>query len=541
MSVTEHVTAIIPIHHEGREDWLQHALSSLPKGMRYIVARNDGEIGTALTQAAQRAKTEWLLLMGADDAWEAGSIDYLWRFAQVDADVVYPTVLYTDEEMTEVAGGAAGDEFCGNRLQVMNYVPGCGLIRRSKYLEVGGTRDLDGLEDWDLWVRLHRAGARFKACRQAHYYYRQVPGSRNKIKDPEKAGEFYAGLKDAIVGAEPDLKATFYYQATPATTYLRCILPARYLPGQATPNCDAATVANKEVVAGPDDIDLLFPLHRGKAAVFQFAGDKMWAAISAAMQADGMRVLVEVDDNYLTAATKEIRKRSGWERNIGEGIHSLQGHGVIVKWADGVICTTDWLANQYRKVAKEVFVCPNTVDPADWPAPRERDDVFRIGWFASLSHKKDIPLVTRAMEWASRQKDVQIITMGLNPRWRFRYGYLGWVDDLAEYRYHFGGLDAHVCPVRPDPWSQGRSDIKALEGLMGGSLPIVSDVAPYKDLTEGENCLKARDARGFLNQVKWCVEHREEARELARRGREWVIENRSTASQIHLWEQALAL
>jgi len=34
---------------------------------------------------------------------------------------------------------------------------------------------------------------------------------------------------------EPKLDASFYHQGTPATTYVRCQLPARYLPGQSTP------------------------------------------------------------------------------------------------------------------------------------------------------------------------------------------------------------------------------------------------------------------------------------------------------------------
>lgn len=509
--------------------------------MRYIVARNDGEIGQALTQAAERAQTEWLLLMGADDAWEAGSIDYLWGFARTQADVVYPSMLLTDVEMKHTVGVFPAEEFCGNRLQVSNFVPGCGLIRRSRYLEVGGTRDLDGLEDWDVWVRMHRAGARFKACPKARYYYRQNPDSRNKIKDPAQVEPFVARLKAEIVGAEPEMRATFYTQATPATTYLRCVLPARYLPGQSTGDCAAVTVANKDVVRGPEDIDIVYPTHRGSAAVFQFAGDKTWAAISEVMQVDGIRVLVEVDDNYLTIANKGILERTGWDKRIGDGTHSLQGHRWIVKNASGAIVATEYLASQYRKVAREVFVCPNTVDPADWPEPEAAGDVFRVGWFASLSHKKDIRLVTRAMEWAARQPGVEVVTLGLDPGWKFPYRYLGWADDLAEYRESFQFLDVHVCPIVPDPWSLGRSDLKALESLMGAAVPIVSDVAPYSALTEGVNCLKARDAKGFFHHVKWCVQNREQARDLARKGREWVIENRSTASQIHLWEQALAL
>jgi glycosyltransferase involved in cell wall biosynthesis len=325
-----------------------------------------------------------------------------------------------------------------------------------------------------------------------------------------------------------DIRATFYCQATPVTTYLRCELPARYLPGKVSREC--VPVVSKD--------DYWFPHHQG-AAVFQFAGDKGRALVVHGLQAKGVRVLMESDDNYFTVGPH--MERTGWARHRGTSSpHSFEGHASILKWVDGCIVTTEHLAKQYRKHVKDVWVCPNTVDPIDWPKLRKPDDgVFRIGWFASDSHKGDGKLVRRAMEWAAAQPDVEVITMGYHPNdWRFPHKHFEW-SELPMYRQLLGLLDVAVAPVVGTPWALCRSDLKALEAAMAGAVPVVSDQAPYAPWVDGENCLKAKDPAGFLSHIKHLVRNRDEAGQLAQAAREYVLKERTTKAQIHLWEAAI--
>ena len=77
------------------------------------------------------------------------------------------------------------------------------------------------------------------------------------------------------------------------------------------------------------------------------------------------RVLVEADDNYFAVAPS--MKRTGWSKRMGESMHTLEGHAAIVRHADACIVTTDTLASFYRKHNPNVYVCPNAVEPDDWP------------------------------------------------------------------------------------------------------------------------------------------------------------------------------
>lgn len=531
----------MPFLNGGNEEWLQQAVNSFGD-TPVLVLRNDGEMAEAMNLGLQKAETEFVLPFGADDIALPGFIDEL-LLSSWNADVVYPTMKLVSEDLKTYLGEFAPDPFCGNRLQEMNFVSGAAMVRREKALEVGGWRQLKGLEDWDLWVRIFRAGGRFKPAPNAEMAYRQVAGSRNKIKEGQAGQDFIGKLRREIIGDPdpiPDIQATFYHHATPATTYLRCQLPARYLPGISRPN---------PMVAFTDE-GAIFPEHYGDTAIFQFAANKVIAALIEHMRIAGIRTLIEVDDNYLINPGNRILKRQQWAVKIGDAVNTRDGHRLLAGKVDGIIVTTPHLRDEYLKVNPNVYVCPNSVDPIDWPEPEKPDDgILRIAWFASKSHETDVPLVREAFAWASQQKDVEVYMAGLNPmdshsdairlRWRnIKFGYLPWFDDLDAYRQSFRHFDIGVAPVYPTPMGLGRSDVKALEMAMGLQCPILSDVAPYDPWTDGENCLKAKDSQGFLKIFKHLVKHPDEAKQLAQAARDYTLSERTTEAQIDCWRDA---
>lgn len=388
-----------------------------------------------------------------------------------------------------------------------HYLPRAAIIRKQVLLDAGGL----GQGWYRLWCNLQ--DKRVKGCVDA------------LVAVPEMEQQ-----PDSYQGTEPDWKATFYYQATPATSYLRASLPARYLPALTRNEIDCHET--------PDDYS--FPYHRGDSAVLLHPGDSTWALMTHAMQAKGIKVFVEVDDNYLIDAGGLIQRNSGWKSRIGQSMHTIQGHRAIVAWADGVIATTDALARKYRNVGKTTHVCPNQIDPHDWADPIKNEDAFRIGWFASRSHAQDSRLVERALKWASEQPGVEVYTMGLNPEWwDIRRQHINWVADLDLYRREMQRLDVGVCPVVPTEWAMCRSDVKALEYSMGQALPVMSDVAPYQ-WWQGKPGILCKTARDFYHQIKWCVGNQDEARAMAREARDLVMKERTAEGNAWRYEEAFA-
>lgn len=520
---------LIPV--ERGSDWNQErAIASLPPGTRYTIAEHDpGELAEAVTDGVRQSPSE-LVFLACPDGWvdrEPDTLRYL-TDAAWNADLTYgPLIHWADGKPAWVQGQ---EHFCPNRLYRENYIPGVACVRKTAFLGAGGLTS--GM--WDLYVRMHEQGSHLKYVSEA------VSARDNQTLDPSP------------VPAPKDVLATFYYQATPGTAYWRCLVPARHLPGQA--------IFNYPVRVQDEEGKLVLPQHAG-AAVMQFTGDEAHYLLAKYLKEQGVRVLVEVDDNYAHWFPEHM-KRAGWSHKIADTLkevvtddgktvkmpvgYSVECHLETVKIADGVICTTPFLAAQYRKHNENVFVCGNHIDPQDWPALDKPDDgVFRIGWFASGSHRNDGALIEQALRWAYKQPNVEVVMMGVGatsnqPWWRdFSYKHIPWSPDFAVYRKLIQQFDVNLCPVVPTPWAQYRSDLKALEGAMSGALSVVSDVPPYADL-EMPHVTRCKTPREFLRKIQWCVANRDLVREQALDQRAWTLEHRTIQKNISAWETAIA-
>lgn len=335
------------------------------------------------------------------------------------------------------------------------------------------------------------------------------------------------------------MRATWWVQATPGTTYWRCQVPAKRLPGQAL---DLETSDLQGMPYEP-----VFPRQQG-ASVWQFPGNTTRALLMAAMMDNGVRTLVEVDDDYTRESPfmRNASERSWYlDRAHCKGDdHNFETHSDICRFADGIICSTDRLANVYSDLNEHVYVCRNSVDPDDWQFERpEPDGIFRIGWAGSSSHTLDQHLVKRAMHWAAQQPNVEVIVfggVGLAEGWKVRH--VPWTDSVAEYRRQLVGLglDVGICPLIPEQWAQGKSDVKALEYAMAGAMPIVSGgVEPYKEWRDRTStCFSAKD---WEQTLKWAVGHQDEVKQLAKQAKDYVLGERTIAHEIKAWEEALCV
>lgn len=132
--------------------------------------------------AAEDAKGDWLCFLDADDELCPG---YIAEMAKVERRRLYHDSLTL--EQTEVAllapavsydGSTPGIPNRGGWPSVNECVIGT-LVPRALFLELGGFRELPSLEDYDLWLRCAKAGARIVHVPEAVYCAHVTPGSRN--------------------------------------------------------------------------------------------------------------------------------------------------------------------------------------------------------------------------------------------------------------------------------------------------------------------------------------------------------------------------
>ena len=342
---------------------------------------------------------------------------------------------------------------------------------------------------------------------------------------------------DNILYKQPfttDYLATFWGQKPGGNWYWRLEVPARKLPGH------VLALAFSDLKMSSNGI--VMPRQQGDTAVWAYPGQTTRGVLMAAQKAGGYRVLIEVDDNYLLGGPHVPGGQVNWVRKreqTNTDRPSFETHRHLAEVMDGVIVATEELAEAYREVSDHVYVCPNSVDPDDWDEPEKPDDgIFRIGYAASHSHWYDANDARLALSWAAEQPNVEIVLYGLDPHWSFPYRHIPWTRDLAQYRRSLQQLDVGVCPLRANPWSICKSDIKAMEYAMAGACAVVADEPPYKPWTQGLT-LAAKTPKDFLRHLKFLVLNRDAARDLAANAKSYVLAERTIDRSIHLWREAI--
>lgn len=329
------------------------------------------------------------------------------------------------------------------------------------------------------------------------------------------------------------LLATWWRQLSPGTYYWRNVLPARFLPGQ------VLDLKTRDLQPSDHEIGVQFPRQMG-VAVWPFAANATRGALMAAQQELGYRVLLEADDNYFIPPPTMGR---GWQLDFdrtGNDNHSFKAHARIAEWVDGVIVSTEPLAELYGQVNQNIYLCPNQTDPADWDEPEKpQDGVLRVGWAASHSHIPDVPLVRRALAKAADHPNTHVLVYGLADVVKFpgRVRRVGWTDTLADYRRSMQQLDVGICPLVETPWSVCKSAIKAYEYALCAALPIVQDSIVYEPY-QGPT-IRCRTASDWQEALRWCVNHPDEARQMGREARAYVLEHHDIRDHMRPWREAI--
>jgi hypothetical protein len=135
-----------------------------------------GEPAT-MNRLLAKCKGDFWVWLNDDDLLDPSFLEELLPFT-AEADVVYSHCRLGELDW----GFHMGDVFDADRLRQANYIPCTALISTKLTREVGGINDLEHCEDWDLWLRLLDADARFHCVPRPLWQYRfqAVAGHVNK-------------------------------------------------------------------------------------------------------------------------------------------------------------------------------------------------------------------------------------------------------------------------------------------------------------------------------------------------------------------------
>lgn len=173
----------------------ERALKSAPgaihvHGETLAQARNEG---------LAQVETEWTAFLDADDELTPG---YFEAMETGHADMRGPAVQYvrgTNRQrpiVPRVAGhrhGCSGECLTDGNWLVIGTVVKTDLLR-----EVGGFREWECYEDWDVWLRCYLLGGTVEAIPEAVYVAHMRPDSRNRAPSMEVKNRVHHEIVKAI-------------------------------------------------------------------------------------------------------------------------------------------------------------------------------------------------------------------------------------------------------------------------------------------------------------------------------------------------------
>jgi glycosyltransferase involved in cell wall biosynthesis len=213
-----------------------------------------------------------------------------------------------------------------------------------------------------------------------------------------------------------------------------------------------------------------------------------------------------------------------------------------LKLVDKLIVTTDYLADKFSHLHKNITVINNLLPKELWMNPpllKNRNKKLRIGWAGAAQHEQDLTWLAPVI--SATQNLVQ---------WVF-YGYLpdSLDSNLIEFQKHTSfskyhsslnalQLDIAIAPLTNNAFNHAKSNLKLLEyGAL--SLPtICSAIENYKNSPAIQ--LK-NEPELWIQTITDLVNNEVERLELGSTMRKWVCQNYFLEDNLDQWSDALYL
>jgi hypothetical protein len=208
-------------------------------------------------------------------------------------------------------------------------------------------------------------------------------------------------------------------------SYYRCFLPAMVL------GVDHLVWKygrrGVELLGGLGDTPEPDVLYDYDIVVLQQPAGRGWLNVVRELQANGVRVLYEIDD-YIQGArkTKSHELSDVFDEKL---VHDME---MVMRVCDGVIVTTGFLARRYRSFNARTWACPNGIDLPRYRHTKPPRQGVTIGWAGGIGHKASLA------RWEAPVRNV----MRARPETRFvSVGYGAATPFIEEFGYA-GQLDA---------------------------------------------------------------------------------------------------
>jgi glycosyltransferase involved in cell wall biosynthesis len=326
-----------------------------------------------------------------------------------------------------------------------------------------------------------------------------------------------------------------------APTWYRAALPAMYLGAEwcgvrgEPPKLSFVTGLSARAL----DVEELFGYD---AVVLQQPRGAAWLKLIRRLQAAGVTVLFEIDDDV-----HAVGKHAGHVYRAHYSKAALREMELNMRACDGLIVSTEFLAQRYRALNGNVWVCRNGLDLGRYALTPPRDgETVTIGWSGGTGHREAmLPWVNAVGRVMAERPNTRFVSVGeqfaglLAPQFGDRRTTSIPFSELDTYPAAIANFDIALAPAGATNFYRAKSDLRWLEASALGIVTIADPVV-YDEIEDGVTGFHAADAATAERLLLRLVDDEEERRRVGQAAREHLVAHRTMKAMAPQWAHALA-
>jgi glycosyltransferase involved in cell wall biosynthesis len=334
-------------------------------------------------------------------------------------------------------------------------------------------------------------------------------------------------------------KTLFLARGAGAAGWYRCALPAMALglewlgvQGE-PPELKFVTGLTRERLGVAD-------LERYEILVAQQPSGTNWTRQIRHLQRAGVKVVFEIDD-YVHA----VRKMADHEFGQHFGKEIVKSYELNMKLADGLICSTDYLAERYRTFNPNVFVCRNGIDLRRYAVTKPERDTVTIGWAGGTGHREALqPWLEVVEELLREHPHVRFASIGLRVAGDLqkRFGKERVLTlPFAPFETYPAAMtlfDIAIAPAGRNNFFRAKSDLRWLEASALAT-PLVADPVVYPEIEPGVTGLHASTPDEVREHLTALIADAALRRRIGEAAEAYVSEHRTIQRTANDWAVAL--
>ena len=269
--------------------------------------------------------------------------------------------------------------------------------------------------------------------------------------------------------------------------------------------------------------------------VFQRQSSPTILAKMRTAQSLGIKTIYDIDDDLLN-----MPKDLGGVEVAYNSKETQEGILSFVNCADAITACSMTLAKSLRtKCQTPIYVIKNGVSMSDWGVlSKVDDDKVKIGWMASLSHVSDANVVSSALRRVMEETDACLKFIG----W-IGEGCLPWIKDfngrvevqdwveVNALPHYMNDMDIGIAPLVDTPFNAAKSSIKWIQYSAMGIPTVMSKMAPYEDVIDGNTGVFATTDDEWHDALKRLVMNKKERDRIGENARNEVIAHHTTETR----------